>query len=745
MKHIRIIIILLTVFLLTGCVGEVKINSPASMIESSTSSIELMSNRFTRPESVGKKEEGFVLDGFEAIMENKNYAVYFRKEVCTIRLLDKKSGYVWGCLASDKPVDLNKKWAKFANSIVTADVYSEEGELISLGADNDDLTLTISGDILKGKIYWEEYKIGFNFSMKLTLNGLTFAIEDDSIVEADSYVLGEVSFIPFWGSTVEDERQGYIFVPDGCGALIRFNKSRDYINDFSKKIYGNDLGIDSTAVLNDLNADRINAFASDEETVSIPVFGVTHGVRQNAVMAVIDKGDNYAIINAVPAGIITDYNRVCAKFIYRQKYEQPVSKKGAGVHMVQGLKNKVNPEISYYFLTDENADYVGMAKMYQEILESQGKLNRTEKDRNSASGIPVKLDFLSADIESGFLGSSTRKITEIDVITEMEEYFSNKNIKNLRISLLGWQPGGLNGYDKSYRSAKTVYGNSRLPDGIGFYLNPFSAKEGQLSMGSESAITLSQKVMLKEGEDQAIYLGDNYYLKPDKGSEYLKAQIKVLVDKGYSNFMFDDIGYLLYGEYPEKNIITRYEVRTLIEQTADELAELIGGKLSIVRPNSYLYKQTGEYLNMPLVSSQFIYETDTVPFLQIVLSGYMDIYAAYTNFSFYSRTDILKQIDYNTYPSFLLTGENNYELRKTASAHIRSSYVYDWQDYIENAYEMMNDVMVNTMGQKIVGREVLETGLVKVDYETGSVYVNYNSAEKEVAGIIIPAESAVYR
>lgn len=48
--------------------------------------------------------------------------------------------------------------------------------------------------------------------------------------------------------------------------------------------------------------------------------------------------------------------------------------------------------------------------------------------------------------------------------------------------------------------------------------------------------------------------------------------------------------------------------------------------------------------------------------MQMVLSGRMTLAAPYANDSFYSRTDLLKCIEYNVVPSFLLTQEANQDL-----------------------------------------------------------------------------------
>lgn len=734
--------------LISGCSYSLQQDTGLSAGMLVSGSLELSSSRHTKPEPASEEIPGLSLDGFEKKLENERFELYFRGETGAIRLKDKRSGYVWGSIAEDKPFNLNRTWSAIANSVIAIDVYDVNGALKTLGAGKDGLILSVHGNRIEAKVHWPEQQIELKFEMELTAEGLRLRLDDESIREIGEFSLGAVYFLPFFGSTIGDEKQGYIFVPDGCGALIRFTKPRGYLQGFSKRVYGNDFGIDSLSAIEDLGANRVNAFAMDEETVSLPVFGVVHGTKQNAFLAVIEQGESYAEIQANPAGITTDYNRVTARFVYRQKYEQPVSKAGAGVQVLQKNRNEVNPVISYCFLTGENADYVGMAKAYRRYLVDKGIL---EKQQPKDGDIALRLDFLAADIKKEFIGTSVLKITGIDEIEQLVRKLHDMGITNLEVSLSGWQDGGLNGHRKTRISTDTVYGGiSSLgdlkqlvgPDGkLSLYLSPFTALKEQLDLRSEAAITVSQNVVKIKTDDESYpYL---YFVKTSKALDTLENQVSAMAAAGYANWVLDDVGYLLYGEYLQNKTISREEARLLVQQAVADLACRYG-RLEIVRPNQYLLEYTDAYLSAPIVSSQLLFETDTVPFLQIVLSGYITMYAPYTNLSLYSRADILRQIDYNMLPSFLLTGKTNYELKRTASAHIQSSWIEHWDEYIVEVYEMMNEIMSKIKGQAFVDRIVLETGLVKNIYESGTVYINYNSTDKQADGLSIPAMSAIY-
>lgn len=142
-----------------------------------------------------------------------------------------------------------------------------------------------------------------------------------------------------------------------------------------------------------------------------------------------------------------------------------------------------------------------------------------------------------------------------------------------------------------------------------------------------------------------------------------------------------------------------------------------------------------------MVNSQYIYETDTVPFIQIVLKGSIDYYAPYSNMGFYSPTDILRLIEYGAYPSFVLTALTNDELKYTAiSDSYYSTYYEHWLDVIVSTYNTINNVLSKFEGKQIVDRTVLKEGVVKVDYDGDvSIIVNYTNYDYFFENYVVPA------
>lgn len=708
----------------------------------SASAGEFGSNRYTQALSQAGPLEGYDLEGYTLLLENDTLALYWRREVGGLRVEDKRSGYVWGTMAGDKPENLNQRWSAIANSMAVIDVFDGDGKGYKAGIAGEELQCEVYGSQVEVQAWLSDWQIGFTFQIELADNALTFSMEDESIVEEGDFRIANLTFIPFFGAVDGNSLPGYVFVPDGCGALIRFLSPRNYLTGYEKRIYGSDLGIDA------INSSYTGAAdtAALEQSASLPLFGITHGQGQNAYLAVADSGEEYGTIVADPAGLICDYTRAHIRFVYRQMYEQPVSRVGVGIQTLQPKRNVVNPRITYYFLTGEDAGYAGMARTYRGLLESRDILGTQRLEGE----VPLRVDFLAADIRKQFIGASTYTATSKELLEKAGKELQDAGVSRLELGLVGWQKGGLNGYRKTKDADHTVYGAlSRLQDvpELVLSLAPFSAREGQLDKRGEGAISLSQELIARKLTDrsgaQEKWLGDVYYLKPQKAAEALERQAAGLAQEGFDTLLVQEMD-LLYGEYLDGSETSRSQALELIQSTVEELSGRYE-KLILTRPNACLFGSMDGYDQMPMVSSQFLYETDTVPFLQMVLSGRVELYAPYGNLSFYSVSDILKMIDFNTSPTYLLTECDNYALRDTASSELSSTRYEDWMDTAAEVWNQVNQILGKTRGQQLTDRLTPETGVVINCYETGRVYINYNKTERTVEGVLIPAQTAVWR
>lgn len=712
-----------------------------------SSALDVTSVRYTQIEEVRKVKNRLAdLKGFEKKMESDILAVYYSDETKGIRILNKETGYVWGGLKETKAEDMNKKWSSMANSIISIDYLG--GNCQSARA-----TLGDSGNSLN--FNWKENEaicnanfvlagISLSFKMKLEEDHLTIEVLQNTVKELKNNKLQSVWILPFLGTVKEDTTPGYMFVPDGSGALIRYNKKGTYTSVYDERVYGKDASVDGLSEAGDLIAKRNNDYMIDTPKATIPVYGVVHGANQNAYMAVIEEGAEYSSVYASPAGMVTDYNWVSSRFDYRQAYSYPVNKSGKTIMTTQDEAEAYNGRVTFYFLSNEKADYSGMAVKYRELVKNAGILKRNEREDKE---IPMYLHMMAGVVEEGLIFNGYNKLTSVKEAQDIVDNLRRNDIKNISVSYEGWQKNGISGHKYGTTSLDSDLGNEgdlkelhkMLGDNGGrFYLytNPVSFNEDQARIASTSALTISKNYSSYTRSNTMLMYPTEYYAHP---SDVVDSLADMVEDYPEYNLDVAKVGNMIYGDYSKNEKISRQKSKQILSETVSKIKK----DKVLENPNQYLWNDTSEYINMPLQNSQYMYETDSVPFLQIVLKGSIDYYAPYANQGFYNQTNKLKMIEYGAYPSFIIMSEKNEKLIDTPLEDYFSLNYNDWSDVMKEVYQYLNGALKEVEGSSIIQHKMLDTGVAAVSYDNGKViYINYLNREYVTKqGVHIPAKN----
>ena len=134
------------------------------------------------------------------------------------------------------------------------------------------------------------------------------------------------------------------------------------------------------------------------------------------------------------------------------------------------------------------------------------------------------------------------------------------------------------------------------------------------------------------------------YALPKKTAEWID-KLYGQVGSFSNSFTLTGVSDTLVSSHNTKGRETTVTSAIKMYQKSIEKIKKSGTTVNMDSPNKYLWEYTDRFLNSPIGSSQYVYETDTVPFLQMVLNGTMEVYAPYSNFSFYSQSDMLRMID----------------------------------------------------------------------------------------------------
>lgn len=699
--------------------------------------MEAVSNRQVHPFTTTAVENRFDLGGFNMVLETDQAELWLNKEWNTLRIRNKNTGYIWGGVDLSEAEGLNKSWNNFANSIAAIECYDEAGTEGRYGLTENAVTDYIMNDNgFECHVDYTELGISFTVSVSLTNNKLTFRIDEESIEEGknnSTFKLKSITFFPYLGSSYRDTVDGYMLVPDGSGAIIRFQQPKQYASTYAARVYGKDLGIESLAQPSDLQAYRPNDYVIEEPQVLMPVYGIVHGVKQNGIFAVIENGAEYATITATPALSNNPYNRVAVRFEFRQKYNQSINrKKGAGAIIPQAHLNKILPELSLYIIDGEQAHYDGMAELYRSILQKKGVL---QKINNNTSDMPIKLELIGAGLHKEFIGKSLRVFTDIGEFSHIAGSLNDKGITNISYVYKSYTKNNEAGAKllRQLGSKTELESLIKQLNGLGnrfyLYLNPVSANKDQINKRTEAANNLSNMTIEISRNNRALMYDTTYFYRFNEVAKRINAA-KSFGDIEYlSGYALDELSYRLYGDFTSGKEKTRDENLTAIINLVEGLAD--SQRIPLYQPNEYLWSYVSEFYNTPLASGQFLYETDTVPFLQIVVSGSMQMYGPPLNTGSYSRERLLRHIEYGVAPSFTLTYCPSLDLYKTTEEDYISTNYEDWEGYIEETYNIISSALDKVYGHSITEHTALKDGFIRVTYDNGAkVYVNYTSTEQ---------------
>ena len=753
----------------------------------------ITTNRDTLSESEAMEYDEVDLSAYTLLYKTKDLAYYYREDRDIIAIKDLRNGYTWKtgidvdfkknideicdeaspedkknvCLPQEER--LNTSYTGFANSLLTIEYYDEANSIkrvSSASASNAKSELKqIDETTYQLNVSFSKPRLQIKMTIKFDETGISYDIKDEDISGEGEEVLAAVLISPFLGAsggqevhyneetddydTVVDKYNvpGYVLVPDGSGALIRF---RDYSSEL-KGYEGNVYGEDFTQ----------SEFYTREETKSVamkeptlPVYGIAHGDNQSAFVSYATEGDEHMEVIVSPKGNMTEYTFAYPRYEYNTIYHQVYNKKGDGYYTPLPERRHFDISVRYDFLEGNGddspgANYFGMAQTYQTHLMETGVL---EKTQTKMSDSPVRIDFLMSDMKKNILGNSNVVMTSTDDVTVMLDDLIAEGVTNISSGLLGYQKGGATFSDGSLvKWDRNIGSKSEFTT----LISNFADQNIDISLQNEHVMfSPNERLELNTSAKHANgwYLRYNLlseqlpeteftYASPEVSVSWLKNQLKDLGELGLSSMTYDELTNILLTNYESNTIApTRSAALELIQETFEDISKSY--KINAVTPNEYLLGVVDRYLSAPMFSSQHLIETDTVPFLQIVLNNAMEIYAPYANFSFSSPADLLRMIDYNVYPSFVLTEQPSHLLSTTNSSNYYSTEYESYKEIILDFNQAMDESLLKVQGANWTNREVYAPGVIVNTYDNGkSIVINYTEQAVDVNNVSINPQS----
>lgn len=563
-------------------------------------------------------------DSYKKATETDEIILYYDKDNYGIAIEDKRNGYVWrSAVDYDKydEGDLNNLMISRMTALFDfkyTNTTNKKYAIVSIDYNNHKPEVSIESKSNGLKMLYKFSKLGISIPINISVekNILTAHIPVEKIREEGEYHLITLDLLPFLGASYNKE-QGYIFYPDGSGALFRFkNEPRKNINRSSFYIYGTD------------SLDLDNYKENDEKnikTAMLPVFGVKKG-DDAAFLAVITEGEYDVAVNFTPSGFSNIYlNRISPEFTYRRTYKDLRNNPNIP-RRIETEMLKTDRTIKYFFLANDKADYSGMANEYRNYLIEKGDLVK-KIDENSKS-IPMCLDLFMGIREKRILFDKYVQATTFEQGKTILEEFYNRGVDNIQINLVGWGAQGYGMYPVFLPPNKKLGGVRGLRE-----LSEYAKEKGYLlyldanftdaNREARGFSIRNDTVHSKNGLIVTDITDNRFLLNPVIALRRLKEQfIYKVKNLGIDGLYFERIGNQIYRDYHKKYPVTREETAKYWQKMLEETKNQLGNN-GVEGGNVYVLKYTDRLFNIPVEDSGNINNYETIPFYQMVVHGYI--------------------------------------------------------------------------------------------------------------------------
>lgn len=563
--------------------------------------------------------------------------------------------------------------------------------------------------------------------------------------------LDSISVLGYFAAAGQGD-DGYLFVPDGAGALINFNNGKLQTPAYQQPIYGLDYS----------TMPRIERVRIAHQNY-LPVFGSKHDGA--AVFAIIEDGEALARINADIAGRQNSYNTVSAAFniipVGQTRLRGRLADKYINIYQARSYKGDIR--IRYAFLNGEDANYVGMARYYQEYLAAKHGMVR----KNLSEDLPFILEVVGAvHRKEPVLGVPREVLEPLTTFSQAQNIvksFKESGIDNIVLRYTGWLSGGLAHFYPAGARAEKALGDKRefvelrnaladndvrfFPD-VGFqYVHRDKVLDG-FSPRRNGARFLNRKLAKVYDFDLATYQRDPlsfcYILSPRMLDSAIDSFLSANEELNIEGISLRYMGEYLNSDFRENQelLVDRQQAKEIIQAQLQRLQKQ--HQIMITGGNAYSLPSVEYIINQPLGASNYDLIDKGVPFMQIVLHGYVNYAGTPMNLDWIDEDSLLKHIECGMVPYYLVTYAGSAKLKETEFDYLYATDYRNWLEQGSQLYKKVSTMLQGLHNQRITNHAEIGPGVYQTTYETGDrIIVNYNDKPVEVGGVFIKRKSAV--
>ncbi|MDF2657512.1 MAG: hypothetical protein K0Q94_303 [Paenibacillus sp.] len=669
-------------------------------------------------------------EGYATVAENSRFSLRLDPMTSQIAVLNKQNGYLWrsnppgGKLAGEtvKGTLLENMQSPYILEY-TSGTETKRSVTNALDPKMTTRYTRIGTDGIQVTYTHTELHISFVLQYRITDSGFEVSVPSSGIAETGEARLFALNVLPFFGAVSKAEETGYLFVPDGPGGLVYYDRKRPAIGTvYEFPVYGED-----PSHLKERER------KTPREQIGFPVFGLKRGTQ--AFAAIVQEGQYTASVKAVLPGNISSYNTVSANFSYRQEYGRKVSgitKDVVGT--IQKNRNEDDRRVEYRLLSGDAASYVGMAQAYRAYLKEGGALAAGLKPVDQ---VPMQLSFIGGATKPRFGGSRYETATTFAQAESMVDELMRLGAGNIRVTYQGWQHSGYARSDQRFPVVPEIGGT----EGAKRFIQAMHEKgiqvlfEDYMSWKHPDYSRFQVKSDGIRGIDTAV-LQDRegrFIVDPVKAVRGQKDVVDRLKGLGVDGIHYvEGPGDQVFSDFNPSSPLARKDTSYYYRELLDYVRHRLG-TVGVVRGNDYSLGHVSFIEELPFSSSYDLMIDETVPFYPMALHGSVEYTSAAGNLRDVYDEQLLKAIEYGAVPYFRLTYSESRVLKDTDYSHIYSGEYAVWKDRIIEEYRKFNQLAA-VYHQPMTGHERVSEGVYRTTYADGtSVTVNYNTKRFDVA------------
>jgi hypothetical protein len=592
-----------------------------------------------------------------------------------------------------------------------------------------------------------EDKPAFNITLRYILDGksLIVNVPFDKIAYRTAYPITHLAILPYMGAGGTGD-EGYMFVPDGSGALIYFNNGRQNQISYNINVYGWDEAMPRDAVINDNKA-------------PFPAFGIQK--NGNALLCVIEEGASYAEVRADVSNRNSSWNNVYPRFTMVHGAIIDISgRSDRAVYLYERGGLPAGESVTLRYTPCDSGGYAGMAKEYRSWLMQKYPSLGARKE----NGVPVAVEIPGAVNKIrhrlGIPFDLPLKLTSYKESAEMIEDFAKWNWKNVRIKLNGWFNRSVDhsvpvkiklirelGSKKDFIklvSAAEKKGYAIFPEADFLYMRdvkPF----GGFSLYRDAARYVNRK-RIEKYPYSFVWFGErtrwgklNYLARPAYTMSLIDNFMRKASALDIRNLAFRNLGAKLAGDYHEKRLVSR---EASMKMRQEKLAELTGKGTGVLLNTGYSYAVPwADFITDMAIDDQSFGITDVpVPFYQMALHGLVPYTGPAINLAEDYTKNLLKTVESGAGLYFSFMKEETAVLQETKFRQFYANEYDKWAADANALYQQFSADFAGLYDQAITNHVILSAGLTMTEYEDGRrVIVNSGDSAVNYDGVVINA------